>query len=389
MKKIIDFLLIFILAFFAVSIFTNNDDSTTNDTLTVTTLHSAYKVPNFPILQFSNGTSEDVAVNLCEDINLRYAWETLPFTTQWCESQLIEANSKRDITLVNDNKIFEKTWVYTLDLELWEKKYTNQFEMKNRGTFSKIFVYVFYAPIYNLMAYILTHTAYSLGFAIILLTIIVRIILIYPQHKMIVNQQKMQSVQPKIKAIQEKHKWNQAVLWQELLALYKKEWVNPVGSCWFLLIQMPFLLVIYNVIRSVMDESNSFYIYNFVSYFRIESINPNFFWIDLLEAWGIEGGVLAIVVWFLQYLQIKLSLANNANKTEPWAVLEKKKDSNDFASMMPDPEMMNKFMLYGMPWMVAVFTFFFFAWLWLYWGITTIFMILQQIIVSKKRKMSS
>ena len=73
MKKIIDFLLIFILAFFAVSIFTNNDESTTNDTLTVTTLHSAYKVPNFPILQFSNGTSEDVAVNLCEDINLRYA----------------------------------------------------------------------------------------------------------------------------------------------------------------------------------------------------------------------------------------------------------------------------------------------------------------------------
>jgi membrane protein insertase Oxa1/YidC/SpoIIIJ len=42
-----------------------------------------------------------------------------------------------------------------------------------------------------------------------------------------------------------------------------------------------------------------------------------------------------------------------------------------------------------MPWMVAVFTFFFFAWLWLYWGITTIFMILQQIVVSKKRKMSS
>lgn len=377
------------LAFFAVSIFTNNDESTTNDTLTVTTLHSSYKVPNFPILQFSNGTSENVAMNLCEDINLRYAWETLPFTAQWCELQIIEANSKKDVTLVNNNKIFEKTWVYTLDLEVWDKKYTNQFEMKNRWTFSKIFVYMFYAPIYNLMAYILTHTAYSLGFAIILLTIIVRIILIYPQHKMIVNQQKMQSVQPKIKAIQEKHKWNQAVLWQELLALYKKEWVNPVGSCGFLLIQMPFLLVIYNVIRSVMDESNYFYIYNFVSYFKIDEINPHFFWVDLLQSWGIVGIVLWLTVWWLQYLQIKMSLANNANKTEPWAVLEKKKDSNDFASMMPDPEMMNKFMLYWMPWMVAVFTFFFFAWLWLYWGITTIFMIFQQIVVSKKRKMSS
>ena len=377
------------LAFFAVSIFTNNDESTSNNILTVTSVNNSYKVPNFPILQFTNGTAEAFTIDLCQDVNLRYAWETLPFTTQWCEPQIIEANSKKDVTLINEDQIFEKTGVYTLDLEIGEKKYTNQFEMKNRGTLWKVFIYVFYAPIYNLMAYILTHTAYSLGFAIILLTIIVRMFLIYPQHKMIVNQQKMQGVQPKIKAIQEKHKWNQAVLWQELLALYKKEWVNPVGSCGFLLIQMPFLLVIYNVIRSVMDESNYFYIYDLVSYFRIDQIDPHFFWIDLLQSWGIIGIILWLLVWLLQYLQIKLSLANNPKKTEPWTVLEKKKDSNDFASMMPDPEMMNKFMLYWMPWMVAVFTFFFFAWLGLYWWITTIFMIIQQIIVSKKRKKSS
>jgi membrane protein insertase Oxa1/YidC/SpoIIIJ len=45
--------------------------------------------------------------------------------------------------------------------------------------------------------------------------------------------------------------------------------------------------------------------------------------------------------------------------------------------------MMNKFMLYGMPAMVTVFTFTFFAGLWLYWGISTVFMIGQQIIVNK------
>jgi len=56
------------------------------------------------------------------------------------------------------------------------------------------------------MAYILTHVGYSLGFAIILVTIIVRLLLVYPQHRMLLNQKKMQVIQPKIKAIQEKHK---------------------------------------------------------------------------------------------------------------------------------------------------------------------------------------
>jgi membrane protein insertase Oxa1/YidC/SpoIIIJ len=47
---------------------------------------------------------------------------------------------------------------------------------------------------------------YSLFWAIIIVTVIIRSILLYPQHKMMVSQAKMQTVQPKIKEIQEKHK---------------------------------------------------------------------------------------------------------------------------------------------------------------------------------------
>jgi hypothetical protein len=43
--------------------------------------------------------------------------------------------------------------------------------------------------------------------------------------------------------------------------------------------------------------------------------------------------------------------------TESGVVLEKKKDASDYSSMMPDPELLNKFMLYGMPIMVGVFTY--------------------------------
>jgi membrane protein insertase Oxa1/YidC/SpoIIIJ len=95
----------------------------------------------------------------------------------------------------------------------------------------------------------------------------------------------------------------------------------------------------------------------------------------------VQWVILALTVWILQFLQIKLSLADKLKETKKWTIIEKSKDW--FWAMMPDPELMNKFMLYGMPSMVTIFTFTFFAWLWLYWGISTFFMIFQQIVVNK------
>jgi YidC/Oxa1 family membrane protein insertase len=62
------------------------------------------------------------------------------------------------------------------------------------------------------MAFLLEITNYSLGWAIIIVTIIIRLILLYPQHKMMVSQAKMQKIQPKIKEIQDKHKGNHQML---------------------------------------------------------------------------------------------------------------------------------------------------------------------------------
>lgn len=70
-----------------------------------------------------------------------------------------------------------------------------------------------------------------MGWAIIAITVIIRIILLFPQHKMMVSQRKMQAIQPKIKALQEKHKGNQQQVGLELMKLYKEEGVNPLGSC--------------------------------------------------------------------------------------------------------------------------------------------------------------
>jgi membrane protein insertase Oxa1/YidC/SpoIIIJ len=64
--------------------------------------------------------------------------------------------------------------------------------------------------------------------------------------------------------------------------LYKKENVNPMGSCGLLLIQMPILLVLYNVVMGVENATNYYYLYSFLKPFTIESIGTNFFGMDLL-----------------------------------------------------------------------------------------------------------
>ena len=198
-----------------------------------------------------------------------------------------------------------------------------------------------------------------------------------------VSQARMQKIQPKIKEIQDKHKGNHQMLGVELMKLYKDEKVNPMWSCGLLLIQMPILIVIYNVIVWIQNTSNTYYLYDVLSDYNMASISANFYWVDLFWMWGWNGLILALIVGWLQYIQVKLSLHFNQKNKPTGVVLEKKKEANDYSSFMPDPDMLNKFMLYGMPVMIAFITYTFFAWVGLYWWVGTLFMILQQLFVNK------
>jgi YidC/Oxa1 family membrane protein insertase len=249
---------------------------------------------------------------------------------------------------------------------------------------------MFYAPIFNLFAFLIsTIPGYSFGLAIILVTIIIRIILLVPQHHILANSKKMQAIQPKIKELQEKYKGDQAKIGMELMNLYKSEQVNPLGSCLPLLIQMPLLIVLYWVVLGITDSSNYYYLYTFLGNFDISKIDTLFFGIHLLSIGGITGAILALTVGFAQWLQIKLSLPkeDDLQKLEKLEkkIIEKKdgKYTEAEPSFMPDPSVMNKFMLWGMPVMIAVSTYFFPAGVGIYWLIGTLFMLAQQMVVNK------
>lgn len=91
----------------------------------------------------------------------------------------------------------------------------------------------------------------SYGLAIILVTILIRL-LIYPlTKKQMESMKKMQAVQPKMKELQEKYGKDRNKLAEKQMELYRQEGVNPAGGCLPLLIQMPILFAFYYALLSL------------------------------------------------------------------------------------------------------------------------------------------
>lgn len=388
-KKLLDVLLFVGIFFIIFSFFQKEPVAPVGGGIELTALEKKYSIPADIFLELKNTSSESVALNTCDNIQVRFLGGELEKFLE-CSDMTIQAGETETFDFSPYYKKFLREGDYTFDLQLnqgeEEKRYSVQVEVNNKGFFGKLFTEIFYAPVFNLTIFFVELFSHSLGWAIVAVTILVRILLLWPQHKMMVSQRKMQKIQPKVKALQEKHKGNQQAVGMALMELYKKEGVNPMGSCGFLIIQMPILLVIYHIILSIKSETNFYYLYSFLGDAKLENISFDFFGIDLLSSGGLTGLIAALLVGGIQWIQVKLSLMKNAATQKTGVVLEKKKGESGYSSMMPDPAMMNKFMLWGMPAMIAVFTYTFFIGIGLYWGISTLFAIFQQLVVNKKVK---
>ncbi len=87
------------------------------------------------------------------------------------------------------------------------------------------------------------------GVAIILLTIVVRILLYYPSLKSALAMEEMKAIQPQLAEIREKYKKDPQRMNQEMMKLYKEHKVNPMGGCLPMVLQLPFFVALYNVLN--------------------------------------------------------------------------------------------------------------------------------------------
>ncbi len=391
--RLLNFLLIFFITLLALNwILPNPAKNTTPQNEVILSVGaSSYISPDIPVIEIHNTTAKSITFDTCRDFNIKKDHNLLTNPPKdFCKTMTIQNGAKEKINLSSLYIVFQTPGKYEFSLIVEGKTSYTDTLSETPGFLRSLFRNLFYAPIYNLFAFLIaTIPGYSFGLAIILVTITIRILLLVPQHHILANSKKMQAIQPKIKELQEKYKGDQAKIGMELMNLYKAEQVNPLGSCLPLLIQMPLLIVLYWVVLGITDFSNNYYLYSFLKDFDISRINTAFFGIQLLSIGGITGIILALAVGGAQWFQIKLSLPKEDDITKlekmEKKIIEKKngKYSEAEPSFMPDPSVMNKFMLYGMPLMIAVSTYFFPAGVGIYWLIGTLFMLVQQIVVNK------
>ncbi len=91
------------------------------------------------------------------------------------------------------------------------------------------------------------------GWAIVLVTVALKLLFSPLTHMSFESMKKMQALQPKLKAIQERHKDDQAKLSKEMMELYKKNKVNPMGGCLPMVLQIPIFIAFYQVLAQTVE----------------------------------------------------------------------------------------------------------------------------------------
>ena len=185
----------------------------------------------------------------------------------------------------------------------------------------------------------------SWGWAIILLTILIKMILFPTMIKQVQAMNKMKDIQPKLKEIQEKYyKTNPEEYQRRTMELYKKEKINPFSGCLPLIIQIPILFGIFRLLQ------NPDYIANVIK-------DASFLGLFLLKDKGIIP--LAIISGITTFFQQKLTTPTTAGNDQ------------------------TKMMLYIMPIMFGVFTYQVNAGIGLYWVVSNLVGIAQQYMINE------
>ena len=184
----------------------------------------------------------------------------------------------------------------------------------------------------------------SYGIAIIILTIVIKVLLLPFALKQIKSMKGMQEIQPKVAALQKKYKNDRAKLSIEMQKLYREHNISPLAGCLPLLIQMPFLVSIFYALQG----------------FQYDPAHASFLWLSSLASKD-PTYVLPIL-----------------SAVSTWALSAQTAPKN--------AEGPQKMMTYFMPLFIGYISINFPSGLVIYWVVSNLFQLVQQTIVFHKDK---
>ncbi len=158
------------------------------------------------------------------------------------------------------------------------------------------------------------------GIVCILFAFIIRVFTGPLTKKSFLSNQKMQAIQPKLKKIQEKYKDDATRLNQEIMGLYQKEGVNPLGGCLPILVQMPLLIALFQVFRKTIEFRGAPFLPFWITDLSQPDVVLQF---DFLKnIWGISYffghgiALLPIIMGVVMFLNMKMTTTSNVNPSQ-------------------------------------------------------------------------
>lgn len=230
-------------------------------------------------------------------------------------------------------------------------------------------------PLYNALVGLLdVIPGADIGVAVIILTIIVKLILFPLSATAVRTQIKMKEIDGELKEIREKYKDKREEMGKAMLELYRENKINPFASILTILIQLPIILALYFVFsRAGFPEINTEILYSFVP--APGQVNTNFLgFIDLTAG---KNVLIALFAGVTQYIQMQVMM-NNLNKKEDKSKSKEKSPMEDIAKTLQFQ------MKYIMPIVTFFISFGFVSVVGLYWTISNLFAIGQDVYVQKK-----
>jgi YidC/Oxa1 family membrane protein insertase len=205
------------------------------------------------------------------------------------------------------------------------------------GVFGRLMVYVI-----RLLNWLYRYTG-NYGWAIIIFTIIMRLLLFPLMRKQYHSMARIQQIQPRLKRVQERYKGNKEEMQKKTLEIYRKEKVNPMSGCFPMIIQLPIIIVIWRALLYASEQIH---------------LSPGFLWLPDLSLHD-PYFILVVLTTLVMLLQQYFMTPMTADAAGP-----------------------QKYMGYFFPLMMGFLLWRFPSGLWLYYLLTTAAQVGQQAFVN-------
>lgn len=270
-----------------------------------------------------------------------------------------------------------------------------------------LFNHLLIYPIINVLvalyqAFAFLHIPGALGWAIIGLTVVIRILLYPMMASQLKAAKKMQDLQPHLNNLKERHKGDAKRLQEAQMALYKEHGVNPLAGCLPLLVQLPLLIALYNVLAHVValpPQETLSYINSivYIPALKLTTVwNTNFFGLPLGQHPSALFAAMPLILLvplitaLFQFIQSKMmmsapsvpTIADPVKKGKKEKALAKKEEPKKEDAAADFAKTFQTQSLYIFPIMLGYLSFSFPIGLSLYWNTFTLFGILQQYQIS-------